>query len=54
MVHEPKRYFSNMMKSPYFQTKHYEEEHTQMEKKIENITISVINKILFWRKKNVL
>lgn len=54
MNHEPRRHFSKFMSSPYFQTKHYEEEHTKFEKKIEKITIDVVNKILFWRNKNVL
>jgi hypothetical protein len=54
MINGPKRYFSKTMYSPYFQTKHYSEEHCKAEIKIENLFVYTKNKILFWRNKNVL
>jgi hypothetical protein len=53
MHREPKRYFSNTMFSPYFQSKHYSEESvgSQMEIKIENKILLIKNKLFFWRKK---
>jgi hypothetical protein len=32
----PRRPFSNQMMCPYFQTQHYKDSHSDMEKKIEN------------------
>jgi len=54
MISGPKRYFSKQMHSPYFQTENYKKEHTSLERKIENHVIHLLNKILFWRDKNVL
>lgn len=54
MINGPKRHFSKTMHSPYFQTKHYDKNHREIEKKIESILIYTKNKILFWRNKNVL
>jgi len=54
MVDGPRRHFSKLMHSPYFQTQHYKEEHTSLEQKIEKPIIYVLNKILFWKDKDVL
>lgn len=51
---EPRRHFSNTMFSPYFRTEHYQENHAKEEQKIEALVLYTINKILFWRNKNVL
>lgn len=54
MERHPRRHFSNVMFSPYFKTEHYQEEHGKAERKIEKYTFYVLNKILFWKDKNVL
>jgi hypothetical protein len=44
-------HFSKMMKSPYFQTDHYQNESNEalMEARIEKKIASILNKIMFWR-----
>lgn len=32
---QPRRHFSNQMRSPYFQSNHYREEHNKMEEAVE-------------------
>jgi hypothetical protein len=39
----PRRHFSNQMKNPYFHSKHYQEEHTSTEVKIEKAALSFIH-----------
>lgn len=42
----PRRYFTDQMHSPYFRTNHYNENHIELEKKIENLFLKIIKKIL--------
>lgn len=39
---KPRRYFSNKMFSPYFQTDHYQQYHADLENKIEKKFFSVL------------
>ena len=44
----PRRYFSDQMFSPYFQSEHYKNESNEF--KIQNKIEGFLKKLLFWKK----